>query len=134
MTTDLRMLALTAGITVLMWMPYILAHIANVGMMPALTYRADGAPLPDWAARAKKAHSNAVENLAPFAALVIVAHLAGVANEATATAAVAFFWLRLAHYFLYILNVPFGRTLTFAGGWLAMLCILYRILTAAAAG
>jgi uncharacterized MAPEG superfamily protein len=134
MTTDLRMLALTAGITVLMWMPYILAHIANVGLMPALTYRADGTALPDWAARAKKAHANAIENLAPFAAVVIVAHLAGVANAATAAAAVVFFWLRLAHYFLYILNVPFGRTLTFAGGWLSILCILYQILTATPAG
>ncbi|MGY9000487.1 MAG: hypothetical protein ACKVIK_11245, partial [Rhodospirillales bacterium] len=24
--------------------------------------------------------------------------------------------------------IPFGRTLTFAGGWLAQLCILYQIL------
>ena len=130
MTTDLKMLALTAGITILMWAPYILAHLANVGIMPALTYRADGTPLPDWAARAKKAHYNAVENLVPFAALVLVAHLAGVANSATAAAAIAFFWLRLAHYVFYIGNVPFGRTLTFAGGWAAMLCILYQILTA----
>ena len=134
MTTDLKMLALTAGFTMLLWLPYILARIANVGLMAALTYRADSTPLADWAARAKKAHYNAIENLAPFAAAVIVAHLAGVANGATATAAVAYFWFRVAHYFLYVANVPFGRTLTFAGGWLATLWIIYQILFATAGG
>lgn len=134
MTTDLKMLALTAGFTLLLWLPYILSRIGTAGLMATLTYKADATPLPDWAARAKKAHANAVENLAPFAAVVIVAHLAGAANGATAAAAVAYFWLRVAHYFLYILNVPFGRTLTFAGGWLATLCILYQILFATAGG
>lgn len=127
MSTDLTMLAWTAGLTIMLWVPYILAHIINVGMMPALTYKADGAPLPDWAARAKKAHSNAVENLVPFAALVVVAHLLGQSNAATAAAATTFFWARVAHYLLYVAGVPFGRTITFAICWLAMLCIFWQI-------
>lgn len=129
MTTDLSMLAWTAGITILMWVPYIVAHIMNVGLMPALTYQADDAALPAWAARAKKAHYNAVENLAPFAALVVAAHLAGAANAATAAAAIAYFWARLAHYVLYVSGVPFGRTITFAIGWAAMVCIFWQIVT-----
>jgi uncharacterized MAPEG superfamily protein len=129
MSTDLTMPAWTAGLTAVLWLPYIIAHIGNVGFMPALTYRADDEPLPDWAARAKKSHHNAVENLAPFAALVIVAHLAKEANAATAAAAVTYFWARVAHYVLYIAGVPFGRTLTFAVGWAAMLCIFWHIVT-----
>ena len=132
MTTDLYMLALAAGITILMWLPYILAHIVNVGPVAALTYKADDEPLPLWAARAKKAHYNAIENLVPFGALVVVAHIAGAANEATAAAAVVYFWARLAHYGLYVAGVPFGRTLTFATGWLAMACIFWQIVTAGA--
>lgn len=127
MSTEMEMLVWVAAITLLMWVPYILAHIANVGIMPALTYKADGTPLPDWAERAKRAHYNAIENLAPFAVLVLVANSAGVSNSATAAAATAYFWLRLAHYVLYVANVPFGRTLTFAGAWASMLCILYHI-------
>jgi len=130
MTTELEMLAWVSGITLLMWIPYIIAHIGNVGIMQALTYKGDATPLPDWAARAKKAHYNAIENLAPFAAIVIIAHLMNISNEATAAAATAYFWLRVAHYLLYIPAVPFGRTLTFAGSWLAQLCILYHILMA----
>ena len=109
MTTDLNMLVWTAGLTALMWSPYIVAHILNVGLLPALTYRADATPLPAWAARAKKAHYNAIENLLPFAVLVIVAELLNAANDATAAAAIVYFWARLAHYGLYAAGVPFGR-------------------------
>lgn len=130
MTTELQMLAWVSAITLLMWLPYILAHIANVGVMAALTYKADATPLPDWAARAKKAHYNAIENLAPFAALVAVSHFAGISNEATALSAIVYFWLRAAHYIVYIMAVPFARTLTFAGAWLAQICIAYQILFA----
>ncbi len=129
MTTDLSMLAWTTAFTAVLWLPYIVAHIANVGFVPALTYRADTTPLPDWAGRAKKAHSNAIENLAPFAALVIVAHLTGAANEATAWAAIAFFWARVAHFALYVANVPFARTTTFTIGWLALVCIFWQIVS-----
>jgi len=128
MSTELEMLAWVSGLTILMWVPYILAHIGNVGLIPALTYQADGTPLPGWAARAKRAHANAIENLAPFAALVIVAHLANATNEATASAAIAYFWLRAAHYVVYTAGIPFARTLTFAGSLLAQFCILYQIL------
>ena len=130
MTTDLTMLAWTAGFTGLMWLPYIGAHIMNVGLLPALTYAADDTPPPDWARRAKKAHYNAIENLALFAVLVFIAHLAGAANEATAAAAVTYFWARLAHFFLYVAKVPFARTITFTIGWLAMVCIFWQIVTA----
>jgi len=130
MTNELEVLVWLAGLTIFMWLPYILAHIVNVGLMQALTYRADGEPLPDWATRAKRAHYNAIENLAPFAALVIVAHLANVNNDVTASAALACFWFRVAHYIVYTLGIPFGRTLTFAGSWLAQICFLYQILVA----
>jgi uncharacterized MAPEG superfamily protein len=129
MTTDLKMLAFSAGLTAVLWLPYILTLIVKAGLMPALTYKADGMALPDWAARAKKAHYNAVENLAPFAALVVVAHLSGAANAATAAAAVTYFWARVAHYLLYVAGVPFGRTVTFAISWAAMVCIFWHIVT-----
>ena len=128
MTNELEVLVWLAGLTIFMWLPYILAHIVNVGLMQALTYRADSEPLSDWAARAKRAHYNAIENLIPFASLVIIANLANVTNEATVSAAIAYFWLRLAHYLAYVSGLPFGRTLTFAGSWLAQLCILYQVL------
>jgi hypothetical protein len=55
MSTDLHMLTWTVGLTMIMWVPYILAHIGNVGMMRALTYVADDKAPPLWAKRAKRA-------------------------------------------------------------------------------
>ena len=129
MTTELAMLTWVTALTILLWIPYILAHIMNVGLLPTLPYKSDGTPLPAWAARAKKAHANAIENLVPFAVLVLVAHQLDISNIATTSAAVAYFWLRLAHFITYTANVPFGRTVTFAGAWGAQLCILFQILT-----
>ncbi|MEX0923245.1 MAG: MAPEG family protein [Rhodovibrionaceae bacterium] len=129
MTTDLSMLAWTALFTVLLWIPYILALIGKTGLKAVLTYRADGTPLPGWAERARKAHYNAIENLAPFAAVVLVAHLAGAANEATAAAAVVYFAARIVHYAVYVAGRPYVRTLSFAVGWLAILCIFWQIVT-----
>ena len=129
MTTELAMLTCVTALTILLWIPYILAHIMNVGLLPTLTYKSDGTPLPAWDARAKKAHANAIENLVPFAVLVLVAHQLDISNIATTSAAVAYFWLRLAHFITYTANVPFGRTVTFAGACGAQLCILFQILT-----
>lgn len=129
MTTDLQMLAWVAAITALMWLPYILARIQTSGLMPTLTYVADDEPLPGWAARAKKAHYNAIENLAPFAAVVLVAHLAQAANGTTAVWAVIYFWARVVHYVGYTAGVPFVRTICFAIGWLAIMIIFLQIVT-----
>ncbi len=130
MSTELQVLAWLAGLAIFMWLPYIIAHIANVGLIQALTYKSDGEPLSEWAARAKRAHYNAIENLVPFAALVVVAHLTNTNNEITSSAALAYFWFRVAHYIVFTFGIPFGRTLTFAGGWLAQICFLYQILLA----
>jgi uncharacterized MAPEG superfamily protein len=129
MTTDLKMLAWVAGLTALMWVPYILARIQTSGLMKTLSYAADDDPLPTWAARAKKAHHNAIENLAPFAAVVLVAHLAGVANGTTATWATIYLFARIVHYAGYLTLVPFLRTLAFAVGWLATMIIFLQIVT-----
>ncbi len=129
MTTDLTMLAWVAAITALMWLPYILARLQKSGMMATLDYSADNDPLPTWAARAKRAHANAVENLAPFAAVVLVAHLAGAANGTTALWAIIYFWARVIHYAGFMSGLPFVRTLSFAVGWLAIMIIFLQIIT-----
>lgn len=129
MTTDLKMLAWTAAFTGLMWVLYTLVRIQVAGLVRTLTYAGDTDPLPGWAERAKKAHHNAVENLAPFAALVLVAQVAGEATATTATAAIVYFWARVVHYFGYISGAPYIRTLSFAVGWVAVMVIFLAIVT-----
>jgi uncharacterized MAPEG superfamily protein len=127
MTTDLKMLAWTAAFTILLWVPYILARIMKYGALATLNYTADKEPLPDWADRAKKAHYNAIESLAPFAVVVLVANVTQTANATTALWLIIYFWARVAHYAGYVSGVPYVRTLSFAVGWLAILIIFLQI-------
>ena len=46
MTTELEMLTWATALTILLWIPYTLAHIMNIGLLPTLTYKSDDTPLP----------------------------------------------------------------------------------------
>jgi uncharacterized MAPEG superfamily protein len=59
---------------------------------------------------------------------VIVAHLAGKANAMTAFWAVSFFWLRLAHAIVFLLAVPYIRTVLFTLGFVAVVGIFWEII------
>lgn len=130
MSPDLLYLALTAGLCVMLWIPYILGLISSQGMLKAEDYRHLPKPdLPDWVVRANRAHINLVENLPAFAALVLVAHVGGQANGTTAIAAAVFFWARVVHAIVFFAGIPYARTLAFTVGFFAQLAILWQILT-----
>ena len=59
---------------------------------------------------------------------MIVAHLAGKA-EATAFWAVSFFWLRLAHAVVYLLGIPYVRTVIFTLGYVAVVGIFWEVIS-----
>jgi uncharacterized MAPEG superfamily protein len=129
MTTDLRYLAYTAVLTAALWIPYIVCQVMTNGFLAPANY-VDPAPrpIPLWGKRADRAYMNAVETFAPFAALVIVAHLAGKADAMTAFWAVCYFWLRLAHAAVYWLAIPFVRTLVFTLGFVALVGIFWEVI------
>jgi uncharacterized MAPEG superfamily protein len=82
----------------------------------------------EWAQRARRAHSNGVENLVVFAALVLAANAAGVSNQATATAAAVYFWARLGHFLALTLGIPFVRTGIWTVGWVAQMTFAWQLL------
>jgi uncharacterized MAPEG superfamily protein len=69
-----------------------------------------------------------VESFAPFAALVLVAHVSGKADATTAFWAMCFFWLRLAHAVVYLLAIPYVRTLIFTLGFVAVAGIFLEVI------
>ncbi|GIX16257.1 MAG: membrane protein [Rhodothalassiaceae bacterium] len=130
MNDALIALAWTAALAGVLWLPYVLARIQAWGLRKVMDNPDPNAPaLPDWANRAKAAHANLTENLVHFAALVLVAQIVGIAG-AVATAAVVFFWARLAHAVIYILGIPVLRTLAFAVGWVAEVVIFVKVIQA----
>jgi uncharacterized MAPEG superfamily protein len=85
-------------------------------------------PVPLWGTRAHRAYHNAVESFAPFAALVIIAQVAGKADAMTAFWATCFFWLRLAHAVVYWLAIPYVRTVVFTLGFVAVAGIFFEVI------
>lgn len=129
MSPELKYLTLTAVLTALLWVPYILNALMVRGLIEAVGYPENPRPLARWAMRMKAAHYNAVENLVVFAALVLVASAAGIHSPAIATAAAVYFWARVVHAVAYTLAVPWVRTLSFTVGfamqmWIA--CVILR--------
>ena len=129
MSPDLKYLAFTAFLTASLWIPYVVAQVMTNGFLTPPNYvDPTPRPLPNWGNRADRVYMNAVETFAPFAARVIVAHLAGKA-EATAFWAVSFFWLRLAHAVVYLFGIPYVRTVIFTLGYVAVVGIFWEIIT-----
>ena len=129
MTPELQYLALTATLTALMWMPYIVNMIMVRGLLDAVGYPDDPKPMAAWATRLKGAHANAAENLVVFAALVLAADAAGANNATTALACQAYFWVRLVHFAVVGAKVPWVRTLAFVAGFACQIAIALQILT-----
>jgi uncharacterized MAPEG superfamily protein len=127
MTTDLKYLAFTAILTAALWIPYIICQVMTNGPLEPPNYvDPEQRPVPLWGKRAYRIHLNSVEAFAPFAALVLVAHVSGKADAMTAFWATSFFWLRLAHAVVYLLAVPYVRTVIFTLGFVAVAGIFWE--------
>jgi uncharacterized MAPEG superfamily protein len=127
MTTDLWWLSCTAMLTAALWIPYIVCQVTTNGALAPANYKdPTPRPVPLWGQRAQRAYLNAVECFAPFAALVIVAHIAGKASAMTAFWAMSFFWLRLAHAIVYWAAVPYLRTVVFTLGFICVAGIFWE--------
>jgi uncharacterized MAPEG superfamily protein len=128
MTSELMSLTWVAALSAIIWVPYMLNTIAVRGLVTAVGYPDNPAPLADWAQRMKAAHYNSVENLVVFATLVLVANAAGTSTDITVLACEIYFWARLVHLLSFTCAIPWVRTLSFAVGWMSMVALLIQML------
>ncbi len=99
--------------------------------LPTLAGNREGLPvITGWAGRAKRAHLNMIENLVLFAALVLIAAVAGKANAMTAMGAMIFFWARLAYAVIYVAGISWLRTVAWFVGVIGMALIAIELLKA----
>jgi len=131
-TSELYSLTLISTATALMWVPYVTARMTTFGVM-----RAIGVPGPDyptdapWADRARRAHINAIENLAVFAPLVLVSAMIELSTRVTVLSAQIYVVARLAHYIIYVAGIRVLRTVAFLAGACATLTIAMELLARA---
>jgi len=131
-TPELYALTLISTATALMWVPYVLARMTTHGVMRAIGTPGPGYPADaPWADRARRAHINAIENLAVFAPLVLVGAIIEVSTKATVLSAQIYVAARLAHYVIYAAGIPIVRTLAFLAGACATLAIAIALLQSA---
>lgn len=125
MTSSLTYLAWTSALCMVLWLPYVLESIVGRGLMTVLRYEESDIEPAKWAQRAHRAHLNLLENLPPFAALVLIANLTEVG---VGGAAAVFFWARVAHAIVHIAGVPYLRTAAFFVSWIAMFSIFVAVI------
>ena len=128
MSGELKWLTLTVILTGILWVPYILDRIMVRGLMGAMANPSrNDTPQSPWAQRLYFAHTNAVENLAIFAPLVLILAWQGHSTQSTMIACAVYFWARLAHVIVYALGIPVLRTLAFAVGFVAQVALVLAV-------
>ena len=128
MTTDLWMLVSTAALCFGITFIYGAGRFIEPGGVSwAAGNRVTDLPVPGWTARAVRAHANLIENLAPFAILVLVAHVSGKANAITAAGATIFFWSRVVHLAAYVAGIASLRTAAWFISWVGGGLILWQL-------
>lgn len=133
MTVELFWLTLTAVLAASLWIPFIV----GVNMLPtregtpdSFVVPPDPLKLPPWIARSYRAHQNLLEQLMPFAVIVLIGHTVEVSNRITELCVIGFFWLRVAHATGMITawaRLPV-RPLIFTAGWLVTMIYAWQVL------
>jgi len=128
MSQELTWLALTVILTGVLWIPYMVDRCAVRGLSGAMANPSrHDKPQSPWAQRLYFAHTNAVENLAIFAPLVLILDAQGRSTATTVVACAVYFWARVAHAILYAMGVPVLRTLAFAVGFLCQAALALAV-------
>lgn len=97
---------------------------AEVGLPELAGNRENLPPLTGLAGRAQRAHRNMMENLPLFIALVLVAHLA---NAQSLLGEQLFFWGRLLYTIVYLIGIPWVRTVMWAISVVGMILIFAQL-------
>jgi uncharacterized MAPEG superfamily protein len=122
MSPELKYLALTALLTASLWIPFVVAQLVTNGPLKPVNYvDPTTRPLPLWGQRANRLYINAVETFAPFAAIVILVQLTGKNSSMTAFWTMSYFWLRVAHAVVYLVAIPYIRTIIFVLGYVCII-------------
>jgi len=110
MSPDLKLLVWSTALAAVQMVIAVLGAMLQVGLPKLIGNREDMPAIVGWAGRAERAHRNMLESLVLFAALVLVAQVAGKANATTALGAQLFFWARLVYAPVYLIGIPWLRT------------------------
>ena len=128
MTPDLKLLIWTVGLTFVQLVIATVGAITQAGLPKMAGNREPAPEFTGWVGRAVRAHRNMLESLVLFAILVLVAAVAGKANAMTAMGAHIFFAARLIYVPVYLIGIPWVRTLVWAGSATGLAMIFLQLI------
>lgn len=127
MSSELMLLALSGLLCIALALPYTMALVLKLGLPVMAGNRENFPVIEGWIGRAKRAHLNMVENLVPFAALVLAAAALNKLGPLTVLGAQLFFWGRVAHAAAYIAGIAYARTAGYLVAYAGMVLIFVAI-------
>jgi uncharacterized MAPEG superfamily protein len=127
MTPELQYLVWSVALTLVQLVIAIVLTVPIAGMATLAGNRETMPEIGGAAGRAKRAHSNMLESLVLFAALVLAAYAAGVSNAHTVLGAQLFFWGRVAYAVIYAVGLAWVRTLAWLVSVAGIVLILLQL-------
>jgi uncharacterized MAPEG superfamily protein len=129
MTIDLKML----GWSVVLGIVYVMVAATLMTQQRGLKWNAgardgESKPLTGIAARAARASANFLETFPFFAALVLAVVIAGKNDHHSALGTELYFWARAAYLPIYLLGIPYLRSLVWALSLIGILHLLPPLL------
>ncbi len=125
-SVELNLLVWSVALCVLQMLIAVITAQGQVGLKPLVGNRENFPALKDLAGRASRAHNNMTSNLVLFAALVLVVAVTGKANAMTALGAQLFFWGRLVYAVIYLIGIPWARTIAWAISMVGLVLIFLQ--------
>lgn len=127
MKPELMLLVWAVLLTFVQMLVAVSGATLQVGL-PTLAGNREGLPpLTGWVGRAQRAHRNMLESLVIFAVVVLVAALADKTNSTTLLGAQLFFWSRLAYAVVYVIGIPWVRTLLWTASVIGIAIIFLQL-------
>ncbi len=128
MSMEINTLAAVGGLALLLTLIQGTRNVILLGLPTAAGNQHDVAPWSGWNDRLNRALRNLMEAIVIFAPIVVAVQLLGLNNDTTALGAQLFLGARLAHAAVFILGIPYVRTLAWSVGVLGVVLVATPLL------
>jgi uncharacterized MAPEG superfamily protein len=127
MSLELKLLVWSVALAFAQCLVAVTGALLQVGL-PLLAGNRENMPaITGWGGRAERAHRNMLQSLVLFTALVLAAQVTNKLDATTALGAQLFFWGRLAYAAVYVIGLPWIRTLVWLVAVIGLILIFIRL-------
>src|SRR5215831_5052716 len=127
MSLELKLLVWSVALAFAQCLIAVTGAMLQVGL-PTLAGNREKLPaITGWGGRAERAHRNMLQSLVLFTALVLAAQVTNKLDATTALGAQLFFWGRLAYAAVYLIGLPWIRTLVWLISVIGLVLIFARL-------